>query len=153
MKHIFVLDENILIQSHNCKSVNGSEDTFDSLNLVINILEKCHKIGLSNELIAKYQEWLKKLKEDGTNIPAVNLWRHFFTKEKSILCDNHLNNLPSNLEHDRHVIEPALFLKGTLVTTDGKLKEKWNAWTESNRYRLDIKPPKEALDFLSRSNP
>jgi len=154
MKHVFVLDENVLIQSNNCKSVNGSKDDYDSLDLVINILKKCHKIGLSDELIAKYRKWLKKLESERISVPTIRLWSRFLSnKEKHIQCSNHINNLPSDLEHDRHVIEPAFFLKGTLVTTDRKLKKRWNAWTDSNQFGLDIKSPEEAIVLLSALDP
>jgi hypothetical protein len=49
--------------------------------------------------------------------------------------------------HDRHVIEPAVFLKGVLVTTDDKLKEKMRVWLEEHS-SLQILSPKEAFDYL-----
>ncbi|MCJ7770354.1 hypothetical protein MUP37_02130 [Candidatus Bathyarchaeota archaeon] len=154
MKHVFVLDENILVQSHNCKDIkNPDEENYDSLELVITILTKCHKIGLTSELITKYQEWLKKLEQKRTNIPMIRAWNHFLVnRNKHVVCDNHLNDLPTNLDHDRHVIEPAHFLNGTLVTRDQNLKERWNAWNQSKQYNLDIKSPKDAIAFLSASN-
>jgi hypothetical protein len=149
---VFVLDENILVQSNNCKSAKGDEDNYDSLELVMTMLKKCHKIGLSEELMAKYHEWLKKLEGKGPNIPAIRMWAHFLrNNNKHVFSDNHLNTLPPSLHHDRHVIEPALFLHATLVTTDGKLEEKWKAWPQSKQYELGIKSPKDAIAILDRS--
>jgi hypothetical protein len=123
-KHVFVLDENILIQSNNCKSVNGSKDDYDSLELVINILKRCHRIGLSDELIAKYRKWLKKLEKE-RYVPAVRLWNWFLNnKRKHVLCSNHINNLPSGLKHDRHVIEPAFFPERNSCNNRQKAQEK-----------------------------
>jgi hypothetical protein len=59
--------------------------------------------------------------------------------------------LPRNLEHDRHVIEPALFLHGTLVTTDQKLKERLDEWAKGKQLTLDIKLPRDTIAFLSES--
>jgi len=147
MKHTFVLDENVYIQSYTCRNIKGSADNFHSLYLILGILEQCHKIGLTNELIEKYQEKSKTLEGSGkiySNV--IRIWKRLVQRnDKHRLSENHLKDLPSNIQHDRHVIEPALFLSGTLVTTDDKLKKRLTKWAEKKRYEINVVSPEEAL--------
>lgn len=46
----------------------------------------------------------------------------------------------------------ALFLQGTLVTTDEKLKEQLDAWLRRKQLTLSIKSAREAIVFLSASD-
>jgi hypothetical protein len=150
-RHIFVLDENVLFQSHSCKTIKGDDYDYSSLELIIQILRNKHRLGLTDELKKKYLGWLEKLGKEGTNPHALRVWKLFlFDRNKHIFNENHLNDLPRNLFHDRHVIEPAYFLEGTLVTTDGKLEDRWNEWTMHDQFPLDIQPPPEAVKFLEK---
>lgn len=150
MKFVFILDEDVFIQSHICRNIQDTDEDFSSLYLVIKILEECHKIGLTPELSEKYYEKSKILERRKEITNAVKLWRNFLIrKDKQMWCTNHLNDLPPNLEHDRHVIEPALFLQGTLVTTDQKLKERLDAWIREKQLTLNIRSPRDAIAFLS----
>lgn len=149
MKYTFILDENVYIQSHTCKNIKDSQDNFYSLRLILKILEECHKVGLTNELITKYQEKSKMFKRKGkiyANVPRI--WNKIlYRRDKYRLSDNHLKDLPTNLQHDRHVIEPTVFLAGILVTTDAKLRRRLTEWTKKKGSSLNIKSPEEALTF------
>jgi hypothetical protein len=149
MKHVFVLDENVYIQSHTCQDVKNGQDDFNSLHLIISILEKCHKIGLNEELQMKYMEKAKMLEKSGKIASAIRVWRNLlYRSDKYVWCESHLKELPSKVEHDRHVIEPTLFLKATLVTTDEKLEKRLNEWGEKNSQDLHITSPEGAVVFL-----
>lgn len=150
MKHTLILDENVYIQSHTCRDIQDSQDNFSSLLLILRMLEECHKIGLTNELMVKYQEKAKLLEKKGriySNV--IKIWHQFlYRNDKQRLCNNHLKDLPSNLQHDSHVIEPTVFLSGILVTTDNKLKRRLTEWVHKKGLKVDIKSPKEALTFI-----
>jgi hypothetical protein len=149
MKQIFVLDENVLIQSHTCRNISNSEDDFNSLNLIINILEECHKIGLSSKLVEKYCEKITDIEKCRKPANALKIWRNFLNrKDKQVMCDSHQKKIPLNIQHDAHVIEPALFLSAILVTTDKKLKARVLQWSEIEHHRISVKSPKEAMDFI-----
>lgn len=150
MKHTFVLDENVYIQSYTCRNIKGSADNFHSLHLILRILKECHKIGLTGELIGKYQMKSKMLEKSGKIYGNVaRIWRDLAQRnDKHRFNDSHLKDLPSNLRHDKHVIEPALFLSGTLVTTDDKLKRRLTDWAEKKRVRLNVTSPEEALSLI-----
>jgi hypothetical protein len=148
MKQIYVLDENVLIQSFTCKD-NDSVDDFDSGELVAAILRKCHKIGLSCELRKRYFDKMKSLETVGKTTTAARIWTHLlYRKDKFTFCESNLKNLPASIEHDHHVIEPALFLSGILVTTDNKLREKLTQWCEKQGYQIEIKSPRNAIEYL-----
>jgi len=150
MKRIFVLDENVYIQSHTCRNIRDSGYNFYSLHLIIRILDECHKIGLNDELIGKYQEKCKGLEKRGRIYSsAVRIWKHMVQRnDKHRLCGSQLGDLPSNLKHDKHVIEPALFLSGILVTTDGKLKRRLRDWANEKQIKLRVASPEEAIQLL-----
>lgn len=149
MKYTFILDENVYIQSHTCKNIKDSQDNFHSLRLILKILEECHKVGLTNELMIKYQEKSKIFKKKGKIYPNVpKIWNKIlYRSDKYRLSDNHLKDLPTNLQHDRHVIEPTIFLQGILVTTDDKLRRRVTEWAKKKGISLNIKSPEEALTF------
>ena len=151
MKEVFVLDENVFIQSHTCKSIEKCEDDdFNSLELIIQILNRCHKIGFSSELVTKYAEKEKMLK-DGRKIcvPSLKIWKSFlYRQDKQSCSENHLNDLPTNVVHDRHVVEAAFFLSGVLVTTDGKLSDRIKDWCRANKQTLRVMSPKDAISYL-----
>lgn len=152
MKRVFVLDENVFIQSHNCRSIDNSEDDFNSLNLIINILDKCHKIGLNYELRSKYKEKSKTLKKCASTAIAVRVWARILGRnDKQVFCESHQTSLPANVRHDSHVVDPALFLSAILVTTDEKLKKRLLEWAEKEKHEISIKSPKEAVTYLSQS--
>jgi hypothetical protein len=140
----------VYIQSFTCRNIRDSEDNFSSLHLIVRILEECHKIGLSGELKKKYQEKSKTLeKKRKIYSNVVRIWHHFlYRNDKHRLCGNQLEDLPSNLQHDKHVIEPALFLSGILVTTDGKLKRRLRDWTNEKQIKLKVASPEEAIQLL-----
>ena len=147
MKRVFILDENVYIQSHTCKNIENYQDNFNSLHLIIWMLEKCHKIGVNNELIVKYSETSKMFNNVAIygNVPRI--WKNFLNRpEKHLFTSNHLNDLPEHFEDDRHVIELAIFLRATLVTMDGRLKDELPEWTEERGFIIDIKTPAEILD-------
>jgi len=148
MKHIFILDENVFIQSHTCKDIQGSTDDYNSLHLILKILRNCHKIGLTNELAERYRDKCKVLeKKKKINSASIRIWKYLLsTSGKHRFCDSQLKDLPSNLEHDRHVIEPTIFLSGILITTDEKLK--LTKWAEDRGFELSIMSPSEALVVL-----
>jgi len=152
MKRIFILDENVYIQSYTCRNVQDSQDNFSSLQLILWILKKCHRIGLTNELKEKYQEkskTLEKRKKIFGNVARI--WNHFLYRvDKQTWCDNHLQKLPSNILHDRHVIEPTIFLKGVLVTTDEKLRDRVTKWAEKNRLNVTLASPADVLEKLDK---
>jgi len=150
MKHTFVLDENVYIQSYTCRNIQNSADDFCSLHLIVGILKKCHKIGLTGELIGKYLEKSKILEESGKIYSnTVRIWNHLVqTNDKHRFNESHLKDLPSNLQHDKHVIEPALFLSGTLVTTDDKLKKRLTKWAEKKKLEIRVASPEEALSLV-----
>ena len=149
MKQIFVLDENVFIQSHTCENISDSEDNFNSLNLIINILDKCHRIGLSSCLIEKYYEKMKVLEKCKKMTNAVKIWKDFlYRNDKHVFCDSHQKKLPLNIQHDSHVIEPTMFLSAILVTTDEKLKRRVMGWANKENHRISVKSPKEAMDFI-----
>ena len=154
MKHIFVLDENVYIQSHTCKAIQDSQDDYDSFHLILHILEECHKIGLCPQLIGKYQEKSKILEEKRQiGSGSIRIWKHLLTRnDKQSHSTSSLNDLPSNLLHDRHIIEPTLFLSGILVTTDEKLKERLIAWAKGKKVELHVMSPKDAILHLSKSS-
>ena len=151
MKKTFILDENVYIQSHTCRNIQDSQDNYHSLHLITGILLECHKIGLTNELIEKYQEKSKMLKRKGKiQSNVTKIWTNFLIRtDKQMFCNNHLKDLPSNLQHDRHIIEPTIFLSGTLVTTDDKLKKRLTQWAEKKRLKLDVTSPEEAVAFVT----
>jgi hypothetical protein len=156
LKEIFILDENVFIQSHTCRDIKDKQDDFDSLGLIIQILSRCHKIGLSLDLESKYQEKQKNLEiRKGINGASVRIWRSFFQRQdKQCLSTSQINDLPQNVLHDRHVVEPALFLSGILVTTDEKLKERLEKWAEENHHQLRVMTPNDAISHLDHiANP
>jgi hypothetical protein len=115
----------------------------------------CHKVGLCSELVSKYYEKSKTL-EIGNRIDnqSVRIWRDLLQKkEKQIFSESHLNDMPSNLAHDRHVIEPAIFLSGILVTADEKMKERVLDWAQKNSQRLTVELPIGALAYVELSTP
>ncbi len=57
-----------------------------------------------------------------------------------------------NIEHDRHVAEPTLFLQGILVTTDDRLKERLKEWSAQKRHDLKMMSPAEAVEYLTKLN-
>ena len=65
MKHTFILDENVYIQSHTGRNIHDSQDNFSSMLLIGWMLEKCHQIGLTNELKEKYLQKSKMLEKKG----------------------------------------------------------------------------------------
>lgn len=149
MKHTFILDENILIQSHTCKDISETADDYNSLGLIITILIECHKIGLTQELADKYWEKSKALESKGKITNAVRIWRDFlYRNDKQAQSSSHLEGLPTNLEHDRHVIEPTVFLSGILVTTDDKLKNRLEEWNKKKNFDINIMSPAEAIALL-----
>ena len=150
MKTTFVLDENVFIQSHTCRDINSDGNNYSSLQLVISILDKCHNIGLSPALATLYWQKSKMLEETKKlNSICARIWKDFlFRNDKHCYCDNQLNDLPDNVLHDRHIIEPAVFLSGILVTTDDKLKEKMKPWLKNHSSFL-ILSPSDALDYLA----
>lgn len=152
MKHTFILDENVYIQSHTCKDVQNSQDDYNSFHLVLHILEDCHRIGFSPELIGKYQEKSKILEEKrNINSGSIRIWKHLLARnDKQRYSTNSLNDLPSSILHDRHVIEPTFFLSGILVTTDERLKETLLLWAKSKKTEINIMSPKDALLYLSK---
>jgi hypothetical protein len=147
MKHTFILDENVYIQSHTCRNIHDSQDNFSSMLLIGWMLRKCHKIGLNNELKEKYQKKSKILEKKGKSFGNVaKIWNHFlYRTDKHRWCDNHLKDLPLNLLDDQHVIELAIFLNGVLVTTDEKLKDRLTKWAEKKGYSLTITSPADVL--------
>ena len=153
MKHIFVLDENVFIQSFTCRNIQDSQDDFNSLNLILGILRNCHRVGLSSELTLKYREKSKTLeKKEKIYGNVIRIWNNLlYISNKHRLSNSHLENLPTNLLDDSHVIEPTVFLSGILVTTDDKLKRRLTEWAEKKRLKLTIKSPKEALGFITNS--
>lgn len=147
MKATFVLDENVFIQSHTCKNISDHEDNYFSLELIISILYRCHNIGLSPKLAEVYWQKLKTLEESKKIDPVcTKVWRNLLSRQdKCRYSDNHLNDLPNNVLHDRHVIEPAFFLSGVLVTTDERLKERLNNWATEVHRNLRVMSPVDAL--------
>lgn len=152
-KHIFVLDENVFIQSHTGKSIDGSRDDYNSFHLILHILVDCHKIGLCSELMSKYNKKSKMLENyNRINNQSVRIWRDLLQKkEKQIFSESHLNDVPSDLLDDRHVIEPAIFLSGILVTTDEKMKKRVREWAEKNSHCLTVELPTGALAYVELS--
>lgn len=151
MKQIFILDENVYIQSHTCKDIEETTDDFNSLHLIITILDECHKIGLTKELADKYTEKAKALEKRRKLTNAVRIWSRFLERsDKQVWCSNHIEDLPSNIEHDRHVTDPTLFLSGILVTTDDKLKERLKEWSRKKKFNLNIMSPVDAVAHLQR---
>jgi len=150
MKDTFIIDENVFIQSHTCKNIKNSADDFSALGLVFEILSRCHKIGLTPELTQKYQEKSKILEENKKLNPAcIRMWSQLWMRnDKQRYCTSCLNNLSSNILHDRHVIEPAVFLSGVLVTTDEKLIERVTAWAKTVNRELRIMSPQQAISHL-----
>ena len=149
MKRIFVLDENVFIQSHTCRNIQNLEDDFESLGLIITILRKCHKIGLSCELKKKYLEKTKTLENQNKITHAIRLWTQLLSRsDKNEFCDNEKRDIPKNIQHDKHVINPTLFLSGILVTTDIKLVKRLSKWIEKQKLKLQIMSPKEAVKYL-----
>jgi hypothetical protein len=147
-KKVFILDENVLLQSFTCKN-NNKDDDFDSIELVTTILRKCHKLGLSCELQQKYFEKMKMFERPGMIMPIAKIWSQFLVrKEKQRYCESYQKNLPLSIQHDSHVINPTLFLSGILVTTDEELKEKLRMWAKENGFQVDVKSPKEAIEYL-----
>jgi hypothetical protein len=117
------------------------------------MLEKCHKIGLTNELKEKYLQKSKMLEKKGKSFGNVaRIWNHFlYRSDKRRWCDNHLKDLPLNLLHDRHVIEPAIFLKGVLVTTDEKLRDRLTKWAEKKGYSITVTSPADVLKCMRKT--
>lgn len=153
MKQTFILDENVYIQSHTCKDIKERKDDFNSLRLIITILDECHKIGLTKELAEKYLEKSKTLENQGKMTNAVRIWSRFLERnDKQMWCSNHIEDLPSNIEHDRHVAEPTLFLSGILVTTDDKLKKRLKEWGRKKKFDLSIMSPTDAIALLKTVN-
>jgi hypothetical protein len=110
--------------------------------LILWILNKCHKIGLTKELSERYLQKSQSFK----NIITIKIWKDILSRsDKQRWCDSHLKDIPSNIEHDRHVIEPAIYLKGILVTTDEKLRERLPKWAENKGYKIVIKSPEDVL--------
>jgi len=146
MKKTFILDENVYIQSHTCRNIEDSQDNFNSAYLILWMLKKCHKIGLNNELIKKYNEKSKMFRNVAIygNVPRI--WNEFLNRpEKHRFNSNHLNDLPEHFEDDRHIIELAIFLGATLVTADGRLKNELPNWAEEKKFTINIKSPAEVL--------
>jgi len=140
----------VYIQSFTCRNIQGSEDNFSSLYLIVRILKECHKIGLAGELIGKYQKKSKALEKSGKIYGnVIRIWKKLVQRsDKHRFNESHLKDLPSNLQHDKHVIEPALFLSGILVTTDDKLKRRLIDWAGKKRIRLNVTSPEEALSLI-----
>jgi hypothetical protein len=149
LKATFVLDENVLIQSHTCKNIEDDGENYASHVLVSTIYEKCHNIGLSPKLRESYYDKIKTLEQQKPfSGITTRIWTRFLSRnDKHKDCESQLSDLPSKVLHDRHVIEPAFFLKGILVTTDGKLKENMRGWLETHSPLL-IMSPQEAFDYL-----
>ena len=142
MKYVFILDENVFIQSHTCRNVQNTQDDYTSLRLILHILEECHKIGFTTELKERYWKIFKCLEKAGKiDSKTARIWRDLLSRsDKYRYCGSSLKKVPSNLEHDRHVIEPTVFLSGILVTMDEKLKQKLREWS-----KLETTSPTEAL--------
>ena len=146
MKRVFILDENVYIQSHTGKNIEDSQDNFNSLDLITWMLRKCHKIGLNNELIEKYYEKSKMIKNVAIFGIVPRIWNNFLNRsEKHQFNSNPLNDLPPKFEDDRHVIELAIFFKATLVTMDGRLKTELTEWAKGKKFNITIKSPAEVL--------
>lgn len=147
MKSIFILDENVFIQSHTCRNTENTQDDYNSFHLILHIREECHKIGLTNDLITKYYEKSKTLeKKKAIDGKSIKIWKELISRsDKQLWCSNTLKDLPTNLEHDRHVIEPTMFLRGVLVTTDKKLKSRLPKWAEKKGYSITVKSPADVL--------
>jgi hypothetical protein len=110
------------------------------------ILDKCHKIGLNNELKEKYLEKSKRFRNIAIFGLVPRIWNKFlYRSDKHRFNSNHLKNLPPNFLDDRHVIELAIFLKATLVTTDGDLKIDLTKWAKEKNFSIKIKSPLEVL--------
>lgn len=148
-KKTFVLDENVLLQSNSCTSITDDTDDYSSLKLAITILDKCHNIGLSPMLKELYWQKLKTLEVQKKLSPVtIRIWKQFLLRtDKHRYSEAQLSDLPNNVIHDRHVIEPAFFLNGVLVTTDDKLMEKMKTWLDKHS-SLQILSPKDAYDYL-----
>jgi len=140
----------VYLQSYTCRNIRDSEDNFSSLCLIVRILEECHKIGLSDELKEKYQKKSKTLeKKRKIYSNVVRIWHHFlYRNDKHRLCGSQLEDLPQKLQHDKHVIEPALFLSGILVTTDDKLKRRLRNRANEKQIKLSVASPEDAIQLL-----
>ena len=65
------------------------------------------------------------------------------------MCDNYQKDIPENIKHDSHVINPTLFLHGILVTTDERLKRRVLVWADEKEINFSVMSPEEANVFLS----
>ena len=153
MKHIFILDENILVSACTGKNAHG-EDDYSSCNLLLQIARNCHKIGWNNELRKGYIRKTKSLsrrKKQSLFMQAHRIFFHLLTtRDKNLQNQNYLT-LDPDLRDDRHIVSLAVFTDGILVTEDGRLKTELGKRSLISKHRLRIVEPKEALQLAGET--
>lgn len=147
MRHIFLLDDNILyfairgIDRH-----NRSDET--AARLIQTIVKVCHSLVIHNEIMGRYIKILHKLRnERTTHMSPTYLFRQLLNRaEKRVLQYDDLPTLPLGCNiprKDEYLVQAALISRPLLVTADEPL---YNALKDHPELGIEVFWPHEALE-------
>lgn len=131
MKHLFLLDENILYLAVKGVDEHGQPDLTSS-DLLERIGQNCHRVFFHAVLADKYWGHLSQLKLEGSFLLdgvvrfIVQFMKNF---DKQAWSYEELPNLPEGVvvpREDLHVARIALLTSATLVSCDKKLRDSIN---------------------------
>ena len=148
MKHIFILDENVLLFAITGKNCHDEDDT-SACNLILQMARNCHRVAWNHELKIRYSRKIDALLKGRTK-PFANAQKVLFglmTKQEKNLENESCLDLDLDLDDDKHVINLAISTSGILVTEDYRLKKKLERKKLVVKYGLKIVTPEEALAF------
>lgn len=139
-----MLDENIIILAAKMENEKGEPD-LTCLQLLLDIIKKCHTMICSDNLLKRYLRILSNLQ--GKHQSSVPKLLHMAMGKGKIQLINYLpelsneNRIPPD---DVEIVRLANHAKAILVTTDSRLKEA----VERLPYNIDVLTPHETYEFV-----
>ena len=157
MKHLFVLDEGVVICAATLESPQGQPDASAS-RLVTLIVEICHGLAVDVETYSRWMKQLEALRLQGhAEAPTIfrllasvsrnaDKWQ-FLSPAAPALPEE--SDWPSKLQDDAVFIRLAAQCHGVLATWDDPLVQDILARSLSNRYEFSVASVTEALTLAS----
>lgn len=152
MRYAFVIDENVFIFAHTLKN-EREEDDLSSAQLILAIMDNCHRLILSPRLFAKYSSRADTLTvqdavvSDTPVIPLI-MEAEFSTKVRFLSDDlPQVTREKEVPDDDIPIVRLAATARAIIATTDDRLRKRLNDRGISAENGFDVMRPEGALEF------